>query len=222
MAFLLGAIPIAGCLAYIIVEIMPDLARGRSARTIASDVAKVLDPGRKIRDLEESLELSPTVANRTALAAAWTEKGEHRSAADLYQQCLEGIYKNDRHLLIELGRALHLAGDDARARAILDTVARDHGGFSDARDLLCYAVTLDAAGDLAGADRAYKKAMEKATGLEAPYRYALLLERTARVDEAARLLRSIPKTYKALPSFVRRTERGWLEAAKKKLDLISA
>lgn len=144
-------LPVAGPIAYLAVEVIPDLVRGRGARVVHQKVSRALDPNRKIRELQAALDMSPTVANRSALAAAWDEAGDHGRAADLYAGCLEGIYRTDRQLMSRLARTREAAGQHAQARDVFDSIIQEHGGLSGEGELVCHARALDALGEHARA-----------------------------------------------------------------------
>ena len=181
--YILAFVPLAGAIAYVIIEILPELLHGRGAHAVRAGVARVLDPDRTLRERQALLEMSPTVENRKLLAEAWEERGEHGRAAALYRECLEGIYADDRALMSRLARALHHAGDHAAARDLFDRIASRHGALTGG-ELLQYAMTLEALGDQAAAGESYKAAAAKSPGLEVSYRYASFLKRTGRDEEA--------------------------------------
>jgi hypothetical protein len=74
---------LVGTIVYLGVEILPALYRGPTARQAVTRTAKVLDPGRGVRDAWRRLELSPTVQNRTALAQEYLAAGQPQDAVPL-------------------------------------------------------------------------------------------------------------------------------------------
>jgi hypothetical protein len=211
-------VPLAGGIAYLLIEVLPDLVRGRGAARLKTGVTRALDPGRVIREHQAALALSPTVHNRSALAEAWMEAGEPAKAVDLYAECLTGIYRSDRFLMSRLARALHAAGYHTRARQVLDEIIRIHGPIRDDRELLCMASTLDSCGETAHADQVYRAAVQKASGLEARYRYVAFLHKNGRRPEAERELAVMAQGFDLMPRFARRDQRAWIEAARKELE----
>ncbi len=212
--YVLAFLPMAGAIAYIIIEILPDLLQGRGAHAVRSGVTRVLDPDGTLRERQALLELSPTVENRKALAEAWEERGEHGKAAALYRECLQGIYAGDRALMSRLARSLHEAGDHAAAREVFDEIGKRQGALTDGGELLRYAMTLEALGDTAAAGEAYKAAAATSAGLEVSYRYASFLKKTGREEEARGLVASMLKGFELLPAYAKKSERRWAEAAR--------
>jgi hypothetical protein len=212
--YVLVFLPMAGAIAYVIIEVLPELLRGRGAHVVRAGVARILDPDRTLRERQALLEISPTVENRKALAEAWEERGEHGRAAALYRECLQGIHEGDRALMSRLARALEEAGDHAGARDVFAQIVKRHGPLTDGGELVRYAMTLEALGDPAAAGDAYKTAAATSAGLEVSYRYASFLKRTGREDEARGLVESMLKGFELLPRYAKRNERRWAEAAR--------
>jgi hypothetical protein len=211
-------VPLAGGVAYLLIEVLPDLVRGRGAAHLKKGVTRALDPGRVIREHEAALALAPTVHNRSALAEAWMDAGEPAKAVDLYAACLTGVYRNDRFIMSRLAAALHAAGYHARARQTLDEITRIHGPIQDDRELLCMASILDACGETARAEEVYRAAVQKSSGLEARYRYVAFLRKNDRLPEAERELGEMVQGYDLMPRFARRDQRTWVEAARNELE----
>jgi len=213
--FIIIFIPLAGSIAYVIIELLPDLIRSHGAARVSAGISNVVDPDKKLRERQAMLALAPTVANRMALAEVWMEKGQPAKAVDLYSECLNGLYKNDTAIMASLGRALHAAGYNVRARLIYEELVRIHGALAEDRDLLCFASVLDSCGETAEAEKAYRIAVAKSRGLEARSRYVAFLKGVRRVEEAARELESMEQEFSLMPRFARREQSKWIEAARK-------
>lgn len=212
--YIIVFLPVAGPIAYLAVEVIPDLVRGRGARIVRATVSHAIDPTRKIRELQTALDMSPTVENRSRLAAAWEEAGGHAKAAELYAACLEGIYRTDRQLMSRLARAHEAAGQHAQAREVFAAVIRQHGPLVEERDLLCHAVCLDSLGEQQEAFAAYGAAVAKSSSLEARYRFAAFLKKSGRQAEADEQVRSIVTGFEFLPRYVRKAQKKWVDAAR--------
>lgn len=210
-------LPLVGSIAYGLVEILPELLSRRNVQKVGAKVALVVNPGGKIRELQARLDFSPTVENRMALAEAWEEAGEHQKAIDLYQGCLEGIYKDDRHIMGRLGRACRAAGDNTRALQWYGRVLAQHGSFHEERDSLFYAMALEAVGDYQKADAAYAKASTGYLGLEAQYTHAAFLRRIGKKAEADAIVSTMIRAFDQLPPYAKRAGRSWVNAARNEM-----
>jgi hypothetical protein len=212
--YIIVFLPMAGPLAYLVVEVLPDLLRGRGAHVVRAGVSRALDPTRNIRELQAALDMSPTVQNRSALAAAWEQAGDPAKAAELYAACLEGIYRNDRQLMSRLAQAHQAAGHAAQAREVFDAMIRQHGPLAGGRELLCHALSLEALEERQAADEVFRAAVARSSDLEPRYRYAAFLKKTGRRAEADEQVRSIVTGFEFLPRYVRKSQKQWVEAAR--------
>ncbi len=109
--FILMFFPGIGCLIYFFSEYLPDLRQGAGLKNAQNGIVKIINPGKHIRDLEEQLEQTPSINNKKALAAAYTEKGLFDKAIALYEECLHGAYKNDPYIMEGMSLALFFKGD---------------------------------------------------------------------------------------------------------------
>jgi len=64
-------LPMAGGIAYLILEILIPFFRGSGARRVVGNVQNVIDPGRTLRTLEDEAKFAPTTANHMRLAEAY-------------------------------------------------------------------------------------------------------------------------------------------------------
>jgi hypothetical protein len=67
-AFIILMIPVMGAVAYIVVELLPEMLNGPGAQQTRRRVASRLDPERRYRELSDHLAATDTIANRAALA----------------------------------------------------------------------------------------------------------------------------------------------------------
>src|SRR5262245_35314639 len=119
--FIILAFPVAGCLAYYLLEVFPQSREGWAARRAARGVARAFNPDRGLREKAEQLAVCGSIDNRIALAEECIAAGLPDEAAKLYRGALAGAYENDPHLRFGLARALVEQGawDDSA-----DAVAR--------------------------------------------------------------------------------------------------
>ena len=97
-----------GCLAYFLVEILPELRNSRTAKRVVANVARTIDPEKRKREITAQLDIADTVQNRVRLAEECLQLGDWQNARVLYERCLSGPYADDPNFL--LGRARAEAG----------------------------------------------------------------------------------------------------------------
>ena len=207
-----------GCLIYFFVEMLPDLRRNSTAKRIGSDLVNVVDPGRNLRKLQDQLEIADTVSNRQALARYYLRAGQYDEAVDLYQRCLEGVFEDDPTLTLELSYALFLQGKYEEAKEHLDCLGTVDLGIRTPDRNLLYARTLEQIGDVDASLVAYEATLPQSRGEETRCRYAALLEKAGRTEEAREVYQDILRRAKRSPGYYRRSEKDWINTARRALD----
>src|SRR5262245_16334818 len=103
--FILIFIPVVGSVAYVVFEILPELANSHRARKVAGDFRTVVDPDREWRKLSVQAEETDSVQAKLKFAEECERKGMWPEAIKLYRQALQGIFSDDAEILRRLARA---------------------------------------------------------------------------------------------------------------------
>jgi hypothetical protein len=211
-------LPLAGPIAYVAVEILPDLFGGRTARRARSSVHRMIDPDRELRRASAEVEISGNVDARRRLAEELFERRQFDAAIQAYQGGLRGIFEHDPTLLSGLAKAQFASGEFAAARATLERLAGHNPDFKSPDSQLLHARTLEALNALDEAERAYETAAPGFPGAEARLRQALLLKRRGKADRARAILKDLLDGAKLGPAHYRRAQGEWLDIARRELD----
>jgi hypothetical protein len=210
-------LPLAGPLAYVVVEILPAVFGGRTARRARAGVGRVLDPDRDLRQAATEVEVSGNVDARLRLAEELCERGRFENAVEVYQGGLKGIFEHDPALLLGLAQAQFGMRAFAAARATLERLRQHNPEFNSSQAGLLYARTLEEQGALEEAERVYAEVAPAYPGAEARLRHALLLKRRGNLDEARRMLKDLLDGAKLGPAHYRRAQAQWLDLARREL-----
>ena len=176
--------PVVGCLAYYFMEVFPHTREERALRRRIHDIAKALNPDGELKRRADEVASNASVDNRATLGDECLEKGMFDDAIRLYEGCLVGPHANDARILFSCARAYFYNGNPRQAEEVLRRLEKAHPKFRREEARLLEARVLDAVGDTAGALAIYEKLRDHYVGFEAKYRYAALLRRLARDDEA--------------------------------------
>jgi hypothetical protein len=215
--FIILALPLAGCLAYFLLEILPDLSHSRAARQAVRDISAVIDPERELRERAERAAEADTVANRTALAEECLRLGRPTDAKRLFESCLTGIHATDHALMLGLAQARFALEDYAGACETLDRLRAAHTGLDCPEGHLLYARSKEQQGEVEQALIEYVALAGYHPGEEARCRLALLLQKTGRVAEARALFEQVVRTVERASKLYYRAERDWYEVARRNL-----
>jgi hypothetical protein len=213
----IALIPVAGPIAYVIVEVLPGLFRSRGTRMAVRGVRKVLDPEQDLRRFEADARMTGDVASRQRYAEELTRQGRAAEAIAVYQQALTGLYESDPNLMLGLAQAQFAAGAFTEARATLDSLIARNPDFRSPEGHLLYARALEGEGNRAKALEEYVELVKSYSGAEAPLRYAQLLRASGRTDEARSVLKELLEHARFAPRYYRRMQREWLLLAEREM-----
>ena len=205
---------------YALVAVIPDLRNDPRSRNVAKEVLNRFDPERQRRHVQQRLELADTTDNRRALAEECLRLGDHANATELYQSILKGIYATEPMFMLGLAQAQAGGGDYQAARATLDALIQAHPAFRSSEGHLLYARCLEETGEHEGALQEYEALSRSYPGEQARLRYATLLLKRERPDEARQVLHDMLRRARLAPRYYRRKEREWLDAAKRELSTL--
>jgi hypothetical protein len=213
----IALLPLVGSLAYAVVEVLPQVLGGGTARRAKSGVRRMLDPDRTLRQATVEVEISGNVDARRRLAEELFGRGQYDAAIDVYGGGLKGIFEHDPTLLLGLARAQFAKQDFAAVRATVERLTLHNPDFKSAEAELLYARTLEALDALEEAERAYAALAPAYPGAEARLRYGLLLKKRGKLPEAQRVLKDLLDGSKLGPAHYRKAQAEWLERAKREL-----
>ena len=207
-----------GALAYLAVEIVPELFRTRTAQRTARSFRKAMDPGADLRRYESEARIAGNVASRQRYAEELVRHGRYDEAIAQYRETLSGLYEHDPNLMLGLAQAQFGKGDAAGARGTLDELIRLNPDFRSPVGHLLYARALEAEGNVPKALEEYRVLATSYPGAEAAVRYAQLLQAQGERAEAQRVVRELLEQARIAPGHYRRAQRTWLEAAQRLLQ----
>src|SRR3984957_12658143 len=81
----------AGMIAYLVVEVLPQLFRIRTAQRTARGFKKVMDPERELRRYENEARVGGNVASRQRYAEELVRHARYDEAIAQYRQALSGL-----------------------------------------------------------------------------------------------------------------------------------
>ncbi len=206
-----------GCLVYFLLEVLPDLRRSRTGKKTATKLVNVIDPHRDLKARVNALEVSDNVENRIQLAKECVAEGLYEQAIDLYSSVLQGLYKHDPHIMLQLAEALFCHGDYVKTKATLVQLIETNPDFKSSEGHLLFARTLEALEENEVAMHEYETLASYYAGYEAKCRYALLLKKLGYTEKAHLLFNKIITQSKLMPKQYRRVQKAWIDIASQQL-----
>jgi hypothetical protein len=208
-------LPGIGAAAYIVAELLPEWLGSYGGRVAQRKVARVVNPGRRYRDLTEELALVDTVANRAALAAECLNLGKFSEASLHYAAIIANPLAEEPQFFLGKARAEFGQGQSAAAIATLDELKQLWPEFRSADGHLLYAIALEENGRNDEALANYTELGRYFPGVEPRVREAQLLQKLGRQTDAKAVAAEIVRGLKRAPSYVRKSQRQWLSLARK-------
>ena len=203
---IIPGLALAGILAYVVVEILPELFRGRGAQRTARGFRKALDPTRELRRYEHEASIAGNVASRQRYAEELVRHARYDDAIAQYRQALSGLYEHDPNLMLGLAQAQFGKGDAGAARGTLDELIRLNPEFRSPTGHLLYARALEAEGNVQKALEEYRAVAGSFPGAEAAVRYAQLLQAQGMREEARKVARELLQQARIAPGHYRRAQ----------------
>jgi hypothetical protein len=210
-------LPGLGSIAYLLLEVLPEMRTSRTARRAMSGIGEALDPNRGLRQSAENLEVADTADNRRHLAEERMKRGQWAEAEALYRAALVGPLADDPALLIGLSKALSGRGDHQGAYDALETLYRDNPNYESREARLIQARALDGLGRTREAADAWRALIGYTAGPEAQVRYGLLMKKLGDSQGAKDAFTEAVRTYGRQRGKLDAEERVWLAEAERNL-----
>ncbi|WP_255496373.1 tetratricopeptide repeat protein [Mucilaginibacter sp. FT3.2] len=210
-------LPVIGSCIYIYSEILTSRSGIRIPKV---DVGAVLNPGVKLKRLEEELRFTDTFANKTKLADAYLDAGFVDKAVELYQNSLTGAFAENEHVLAQLIVAYYEQGRYAEIIPIAKKLYK-LPQFARSKAHMKYALALENTGEVTLAESEFKAMKGRYSYFEPRYEYGLFLVRQGRYDDAHQIFTDILNEVPQLSAMERRINKVWFGKAKDELRRLS-
>ena len=211
--FIIIVFPGVGSLIYFFSEYLPDMQHAAKFRKKSPRV----NSSKHMRYLKDQVEITPSVKNKKALAEAYVHSGIFDKAIPLFKSCLEGLHEKDSFIIEGLCCAYFFKGDFENAKInLLELKKLGKDGANNDFDLLL-ARTYEELGETDAAVQEYSVLVKRFSGSEAQCRFALLLKKIEKSEEANTIFRQIVKDARLSPKFYQRKQKTWINIAKKEI-----
>lgn len=96
--FLIIFLPVIGCIIYLITQVY----NKRDAEKVTNEIVSIINPTKRIKDLEKKLQFSDTYKNRVDLADAYYEIKDYQNAIKQYESAIASDNQNDFYVIKNL------------------------------------------------------------------------------------------------------------------------
>lgn len=145
--FVIFFLPVLGSIVYLITQVYSR----RDAAQIGANLTQIINPTKKVKDLERQLDFSDTYQNRVNLADAYLEIGDYDAAITHYENALEGNFQNDFYVIKNMIEAFYKKGDFAAIVTHAPHI-QEHNSFKASRTQFIYGLALKEVGRIEDAE----------------------------------------------------------------------
>jgi len=146
-AFLIIFLPVIGCAIYLITQVY----NKQDAEKITSEITHIINPTKKITDLEKRLQFSETYQNRVNLADAYLENKDYNNALPHYLEALNDSSQNDFYVASKLVEVYFLMEDYNNAVLYAEKI-KDRFEFKKSRTQFIYGLAEEKLGNFESAE----------------------------------------------------------------------
>ncbi len=179
-------LPLVGSLIYLFMNVI----QKQDIDKVQHGVTTLLNPTKKISDLEKRLKFADTFQNRVALADAYLEAEHYEKAIEHYKTALSDVFKHDFYVISKLQEAYYFSSDFDTSLVYAEQL-KEQPKFAKSKAAFLYALAKEKKGDIETATKYLKT-------FNAPYsRYQERLElakfyiRNSKLADAREILEEI-------------------------------
>ncbi|PCJ92673.1 MAG: hypothetical protein COA50_15330 [Flavobacteriaceae bacterium] len=114
---------------------------------VQDNIISVINPSKRIIDLEKKLKFSETFGNQVALADAYLESEMYDKAIENYEASLKDVFKNDFHVISKLVEAHYSHSQFDKAIAYAEKI-KDNAKFKKSKGAFLYGLALEKKGHI--------------------------------------------------------------------------
>lgn len=151
-AFAILFLPAIGSLIYLLTQVY----NKRDAVKIQDELVSIINPTKKVRDLEKRLEFAETFQNLVNLADAYMEIKDYQNAIIFYKKALEDDIQNDVFIIKHLIEALYKTENYEEVIIYAEKIA-SQSEFKKSRTQFLYGLALEKLGKLDEAEENLKQ-----------------------------------------------------------------
>ncbi|OUS03154.1 hypothetical protein A9Q86_01675 [Flavobacteriales bacterium 33_180_T64] len=184
--FLIILLPALGCVIYLLTQVY----NKRDVDKIQKELTTIINPTKKVKDLEKTLEFSETFQNRVNLADAFYDIKDFNNAIKYYEDAIAKDFHNDKHVIFQLIKSYYFLEDYTKVVLYAKKV-KTHIDFKGSKAQFFYGLSLDKIGELSQAEMQLRFIDQRYSNYEERLMLAQFLIDKNKVSEAKTLLNEI-------------------------------
>ncbi len=146
--FVIFFVPVIGSVIYLFANVF----QKRDLDKVQEGITSVINPTKKITDLEKKFKFSNSFENQVALADAYLEANIYDKAIVNYEASLKDVFENDFYVISKLEEAYYFSSQFNKAIETAEKIV-DNTKFNKSRAAFLYALALEKEGSVARAKK---------------------------------------------------------------------
>jgi len=187
-AILIFFVPLLGCIIYLLTQVY----NKRDAEKITSEITDIINPTKKIKDLEKKLEFSESYQNRVNLADAYLAHKDYDQALSHYLKTYHEGYETDFYVNSKLVQTCFLVEDYSQAVVYAENIKNKLEYKKSKTQFIC-GLAYEKLGDLEAAERNLREIDIRYSFYEERLILAEFLISRDKKEEAKSILEAIKK-----------------------------
>lgn len=183
--FVIMFLPVIGSIIYLFTQVF----NKKDLDVVQNEIINVINPTKKIKDLQKQLDFSDTFQNRINLGDAWMELGSYADAISQYEIALNGQYK-DTGVVKKLIEGYYQTEQYDKVVSCAEFI-RSKPEFTKSRSQFLYGLALEKMGRSEEAEKNLKAIDQRYSNYEERYRLAQFLIEKKKNDEAKEILHEV-------------------------------
>ncbi|WP_242134635.1 hypothetical protein [Aestuariivivens marinum] len=211
--FLILFFPLIGCIIYIILKVY----NRSDAEKITNEITHIINPTKKIVDLEKRLQFSESYQNRVNLADAYLEIKDYNNALPHYLEALEDSTQNGFYVVSKLIETYFWAEVYDKVMDYGERI-KDQAEFKKSRTQFIYGLALEKLDDLDTAENHLRQIDIRYSFYEERLVLAKFLISRNKVSDAKEILEEIQKESQHMTKFNKRQYKSTIMEVEKILS----
>ncbi len=184
--FLIIFLPFIGCIIYLFTQVFSK----NDIDKVQNELTHIVNPTKRIIDLEKKLEFSDTFENKIRLADAYLYSSKTDDAIELYKNSLEGTFKDDYYTITKLIEAYTLKNENEKVIEYAKRIEKK-ANFKKSKSQFLYGLALANLERLDEAEEILKQIDTRYSNYEERLVYAEFLLKRKKITEAKEIYNDI-------------------------------
>ncbi len=184
--FVIIFLPAIGSVIYLFTQVF----NKKDLDTVQNEIATVINPSKKIQDLQKQLDFADTFQNRIHLADAFLEIKEYTNAINEYETALNGNYDTDLGVVKKLVEGYYQIQNYEKAIFCAKKII-NKPDFKGSRSQFLYGLSLEEQGQSEEAEKQLRQIDQRYSNYNERYMLAQFLVEKGKTEDAREILSEI-------------------------------